>query len=350
MKNDMIQPFIKLIIWTHIIFWGLSCNSPKTGVPQNLSYNTVSGETMGTYYKITYSGKQDIQREVDSLLVAINQSVSTYIPASEISVFNKSDHGITLGPGHFQENYRISKRFFEWSDGYYDPTVMPLVNYWGFGYAGKNQLLGIDSLRVDSILAFVGMPKIAEKETGDSLRLIKIMPETELDFSSVAKGYAVDCISSMLDGQDIDNYLIDIGGEMYLKGNNPRGEKWSIGINTPEEGSGLTESIRYLKVSDKGIATSGNYRNFYEREGIKVSHTINPKTGFPERSKLLSATLLAADCAHADAWATTCMVLGLERALGLLAKHPDIDACLIYVDQDTLAIRYVNDFESHVIE
>jgi thiamine biosynthesis lipoprotein len=314
------------------------------------AYHTVEGQTMGTYYRVTYDDTLDLKPALDSILVAINDEVSTYIPESTISLFNKDLKGGTFGHGYFIDNFLISLYFFQISGGLYDPTVMPLVNYWGFGYSGKKKVETIDSIKIDEISRYIGLDKIQVNYISDSIRLKKLHPLTELDFSSVAKGYAVDVLAEYLELNKINNFLVDIGGEMRIRGLNPKGKKWSIGINTPLEGAALNEAVAFIGLSDHSIATSGNYRNFYENDGQKISHTINHKTGLPERSNLLSVTILANDCSHADAWATTCMVLGLEKSIELLSQFPDVAACLIYNKEGTLAVENVNNFENYILD
>jgi len=337
------------ILFLAIIFL-ISCNGNEIREKVSPSYETIQGKTMGTYYRITLDDKKIKQNTIDSILIAINASVSTYISNSEISKFNKSAEGIILGKGYFKDNLEIAREFFNFSQGYYDPTVMPLVNYWGFGYSGKKKVESIDSTKVNEIQQYIGLQNIEVSLSGDSMILSKKHPQVELDFSSVAKGYAVDEIASCLEQAGIRNYLVDIGGEMKLKGKNPRGKIWSIGINTPLEGAGLNQADTYLGVSDVGLATSGNYRNFYEKDGTKISHTINPITGFPERSSLLSVTIISETCASADAWATTAMVLGFEKTQVLLEEFPDVSACMIINDGGELAVRYLNNFEEYLLE
>ena len=313
-------------------------------------YHVVEGETMGTYYRINYSDTLDFKLEFDSILLEINMEVSTYIPASSISKFNTGENGMVLEQGVFLDNYLLSKKIYQKSDGYYDPTIMPLVNYWGFGYSGKNQVMNIDSIQILEITSYVGLDKISETKTETGIELIKSNPKIELDFSSVAKGYAVDIIADFLKSKGIHNYLVDIGGEMSIKGLNPRGNAWSIGINTPKEGGSMTESIDYISLSDHGIATSGNYRNYYEINGRKVSHTINPKSGFPERSNLLSVTIIAPTCAEADAMATACMVMGLEKASKMIGQESSLDACFVYTEEGEFQVKYLNNFEAFRIK
>lgn len=339
---------ITLLLIAGLLLFGCQSNPKVTNAKEK--YTTIEGETMGTYYRVTFDRTDTLKPVMDSLLEAINQSVSTYISDSEISLFNQSASGITLGQGYFRDNFEIAGFFYRLTEGYYDPTVMPLVNYWGFGYRGEKDADPLDSSKVNALKAFVGMDKLIVENQLDSLRINKLHPQTELDFSSVAKGYAVDVLADYLEYKGVKNYLVDIGGEMRLEGKNARGKAWTIGINTPVEGSLINEAMQYIEVTGKGLATSGNYRNFYEKDGQKISHTINPKTGYPERSTLLSATVLTDNCALADAWATSCMVLGLERSKTLLANHPHVQACLIYNNEGNLAVEYINDFDTYIIE
>ena len=313
-----------------------------------VSYSIIEGQTMGTYYRVTFSDTVNYKVDLDSILQSINDEVSTYIPESTISQFNKASEGITLKEGYFIDNLKIAGDLYRKSSGFYDPTVMPLVNYWGFGYDGKSRVEKIDSVEIGEIMKSIGYDKIDLISDSTGYTLKKSIAEVELDFSSVAKGYAVDKLGEFLSQKGVGNYLVDIGGEMLMKGKNPKGLSWSIGINTPDEEAGLRESIQYVKLSDKAVATSGNYRNFYESNGVKISHTINPLTGFPERTNLLSVTIIAPDCASADAWATACMVLGTKRTEDILKDEKDIDACLIYADRDDIKIKYLNNFKSYI--
>lgn len=332
-----------------IVLLFIACQGQSPTETTTGTYTTIEGMTMGTYYRVTSDLPENPKEALDSILTDINQAVSTYIDNSDISLFNQSENGLTIANGYFRDNFEIASFFYTISQGYYDPTVMPLVNYWGFGYEGKKKVEKSDSLKIAEIKQNVGLKKISTMEMGDSLRLIKNNPYVELDFSSVAKGYGVDIIAHYLERKGAKNYLVDIGGEMRVKGKNSRGEKWSIGINTPVEGVALNNAIQYIAVSDKGIATSGNYRNFYEMDGKKISHTINPLSGFPERSPLLSATILTENCALADAWATTAMVLGLEKASKLIQNYPEVSACLIYNKDGELEVTYLNKFEEFIV-
>lgn len=287
---------------------------------------TLAGNTMGTSYRIVYLDNQerDFKNEIDSVLVLFNQSLSTYIPDSELSVFNKSDSLVFESP-YFLPVLEASKLIFEKTAGAFDPTVGPLVNLWGFGPEGP-QLK--DSINVSSLLPLVGFNNVLFN--GEMVK--KVKSGIYLDFSAVAKGYGVDVISEFLISKGIESMLVEIGGELIAKGVNENGELWKIGVNRPEELGRADELYSIIALDNKGMATSGNYRNYYEVDGIKISHTIDPFTGKPVRHGLLSATVLAADCMTADALATALMVMGTENAIALQDKEKDFEIFLIYND------------------
>ncbi|MEZ4986654.1 MAG: FAD:protein FMN transferase [Saprospiraceae bacterium] len=314
-------------------------------------------ETMGTYYRISFTGDNltGLKDQIDSLLVALNEEVSTYIPTSTISRFNYGDlpelDAVALQQApHFYQNVRLSWKIATLTQQYFNPTVMPLVNYWGFGYTEKRPVTTVDSAKIDSILQFVGMECIALDTVSHTLR--KQHPSVQLDFSAIAKGYGVDLVADFLQNKGINNYLVDIGGEVVAKGNKGNSETpWRIGVAVPLETSAVTDYQIAVSLVDAAVATSGNYRNFYEAVGQKFSHTINPKTGFPERSNLLSTSILAADCATADALATACMVAGLEKAYQMIDTLQGIEACFIYADeQGQLQTRMTKGFEAIVVK
>jgi len=325
-----------------------SCGQNSVKESEQTAYTTVEGETMGTYYRVTYSDTADYRAEIEQLLQDFNMEVSTYIPESKISTFNKSPEGMDFTEGNFTANLKIAREVYEQTGGLYDVTVMPLVNYWGFGYTGKKPVTSVDSTKIRELLKLVGMDKLHIEQSGKTWKISRKVPGVQLDFSSVAKGFGVDLIAKLLEKQGIDNFLVDIGGEMVMKGVNPKNKKWSIGINVPEAEAGVTESIIYLELGNNAVATSGNYRNFYEVNGSRYAHTINPITGFPESSRLLSATIIAPDCATADAWATACMVSGLEKSAEYFNKNKNLSACLIYADGEKMAVLYHNDFEKYI--
>ncbi len=298
-------------------------------------YSSIQGKTMGTTYHITYKSNINIKNAIDSELVRINNELSTYIPASTISRFNQSDTGIAIIKGDLYLNILKAKQLVDISNGFYDPSVMPLVNYWGFGYKGHNKVSDIDSNKIQDILKYIGFDKISLiDETKDSIFLKKSSKDIQLDLSSIAKGYGVDKIGEIIHKNGINDYLVEIGGEIYCSGLSPSGKKWVLGINTPKENAPTSELILKKSLSDKAMATSGNYRNFYDVNGYKYSHTINPKTGYSERSNLLSVSIITNDCMTADAMATACMVSGLEWSKKILGTIDSIEGILIYLDDN----------------
>ncbi len=299
------------------------------------SYIYVTGETMGTTYNIKYNSKENFQKEIDKELKRINDEVSTYIPASTISKFNTSNSGIVVDSSDFYINLIKAMEVYKLSDGYYDVTVMPLVNYWGFGYTGHEDVEKIDSNEVKELLKRVGSEKIKITSQGKGKILVqKIKKEVQLDFSSIAKGYGVDKIGELLAKKGIKDYMVEIGGEVVSSGKSPRGTEWVIGINTPSESASPQDVILEVEISGKGLATSGNYRNFHNNAGKKYGHTINPKTGYPEQSNLLSASIIADDCMTADALATACMASGLNKSKEIIKKLNNVEACFIYTNDN----------------
>ncbi|WP_296705057.1 FAD:protein FMN transferase [Algoriphagus sp.] len=289
---------------------------------------TLSGKTMGTTYNITYLDDEgrDFQPSIDSLLVVFNQSLSTYIPDSELSRFNNSDT-LDYELPYLYPILQASKEINLKTSGAFDPTVGPLVNIWGFGPTGPELK---DSVDIQNLLKLVGF----EKVDFDSEQVRKKVSGIYLDFSSIAKGYGVDVVAEFLSSKGIKNYLVEIGGELVAGGVNENGELWKVGVNRPEESSSASDLFSIIALQDKGMATSGNYRNFYVRDSVKISHTINPKTGYPISQNLLSATVIAEDCMTADAYATALMVMGTEQAIALDSALDEIEVFLIYSDEN----------------
>ena len=325
------------------------CACRQTPPETTTRYSEVVGETMGTYYRVKYrdTGQGNLKPTIDSFLYHLNHAeVSTYEPESLISRFNRAEETVVLSKSeaakpeitypHFMACYENAVLTTKATDGLYDPTIMPLVNFWGFGYDGRRRATAADSTTIDSLMQFVGLENVrTEQQKGGEVVLRKILPGVQLDFSANAKGYGVDAVGLLLEARGIQDYLVEIGGEDRARGKNDRGGWWTIGINAPSETASVTDYERVVPLKNYSIATSGNYRNFYETaDGAKVSHIINPKTGYPERRRLLSASIFAPDCMTADAYATASMVLGTERALALIETLPDIEAYLIYSDDD----------------
>ncbi len=293
---------------------------------------------MGTTYSVKAHVAKLNQSDIENALFSVNQSLSTYIDTSLISAFNQCDSGMILEnddlSGMFVDNYRISREIHDLSGGAFDPTVMPLVNLWGFGYAEKQKNQLPDSLEVDSVRSLVGFNKISLVDHNGKNAISKSSPKVQLDFSAVAKGYGVDKLADLIEEKGGRAYMVEIGGEVRVKGQPSDGRRWTIGINKPEENAGNSEIQAIVELKDQAMATSGNYRNFYEVNGVKVSHSINPSTGYPERSSLLSATIVHPKCAYADAMATACMILGLEEAKDLINMNEAYEAYFIYGLED----------------
>lgn len=313
-------PFLLfLIIGTVFI---INKNEKTTNTP----FQSNEGMVFGTVYHIKYQSPVDLHNEITATLKQVDNSLSMFNPQSCISQIN---NGTTNKPDSlFIEVFNLSRSVSQLTDGCFDPTVAPLVNAWGFG---KDKDATADSATIDSIMEFVGWKKI---EFADGI-IVKKDERITLDFSAIAKGYGADLVARMFETKGLKNYMIEIGGEIVCKGINPKGSAWKIGINKPIEDSIQTQAIQsILSLNDCAMATSGNYRNFYVKDGKKIAHTINPKNGHPIQRSIVSSTILAPTCAMADAIATAVMVMGLEKAKEILINTPDIEAYLIYVDED----------------
>ncbi|MFT4566892.1 MAG: thiamine biosynthesis lipoprotein [Saprospiraceae bacterium] len=330
-----------------LFFFFVNINCSTKLEPQ---YILVTGETMGTYYRITALTQlklKDLKHDIDSLLINLNGNLSTYIPSSHISRLNSSEAGIVEElPDQFWINLSSCIQWYKYSQGYFDPSVMPLVNYWGFGYEPKRAVLHVDSLKVDSIMTFVGLDQwdidIDRKE------ITKIDYRQQLDFSALAKGYGVDIIAEYLEEDGIYNYLVDIGGEMRAFGKNSSGIAWVVGINEPLPGADLQDVSSLIQLDHIALATSGNYRNYHVVNGSKYGHTINPKTGYPFQDRLLSVSVATEKCMDADAIATTCMAMGLDKACTFIENLDGVDACFLAgKDDGTIETIYSNGFIRH---
>jgi thiamine biosynthesis lipoprotein len=305
----------------------VSCKSSYEGV-----YCKIHGFAQGTTYNITYHVPDtiDYQGQVDSILNDFDMSLSSYKENSIISRINRNDSTVVTDE-HFEKVFRKSAEVWKESDGFFDITVMPLVNAWGFGPGKKEHM---DPHMIDSLLQFVGMEKVKLINH----KIIKSDLRVQLDVNALAQGYSVDLVCNFFDSQGIDDYMVEIGGELRVKGQNPSGDDWKVGIDRPEFGNMIPgEKLQaILKLTNKSLATSGNYRKYYEENGVKYTHSLNPKTGYPANQNILSATILADDCMTADAYATVCMVTGLEKSKEMLKKHTELEGYLIYGDENGL--------------
>lgn len=275
-------------------------------------YRTATGVVWTTEYHITYEAATDLNDSIQAIFAAVDRSASPYNAQSLVTRLN--NNATTTVDDIFVSLYRASATVHKASDRLFDPTVMPLVNAWGFGY--KSGELPTRA-QLDSILAFVGL----EKTSLSGRTLHKDDPRTQFDFSSIAKGYACDEVGRMLARNGAVNYLVEIGGEVVAHGVNSRGTPWQVSIDLPGDESDGTvrhETASMLSLTASAVATSGSYRKFIESGGTKRSHIVNPLTGEATTSNLLSVTVIAPDCMNADAWATACMALGTERTQELM--------------------------------
>lgn len=309
----------------------------------------VTGNTMGTTYHVTYFDKRgrNFKNELDSLLVKINRSISNYDSASEVSRFNRSRRGVICRSPFLREPLRVATAVYQASEGALDLTVMPLVNAWGFGPGAEMKMT---PHHVDSIRRFIGLDKVLIK--GDSI--VKSDPRIQLDFGGVGQGYGADEVARLLRGYGIENYLVEIGGEGVAAGKNLASDRpWRIGILDPLSTPDNQFFKAYVSLRDGAFTTAGSYFNYREVEGKRFSHTIDPATGYPAEHRLLSVSVFAVDCLTADAWDTAFMVMGHEWTIAWLKTHPEIQALLLYTDDDgsiasyatsgiSAAITYVN--------
>ncbi len=290
----------------------------------------IEGRTMGTTYHITYFDDKgrNFQQEVDSLLLEVNRSINNYDSSSEVSAFNRSTEGIPVRRPYFLPPLRVAKRVYEASGGAFDPTVNALVNAWGFG---PQKRIDPDSTVIDSLRLLVGFDRISL--TDDSVT--KADPRMQLDFGGIGQGYGADVITAYLREKGIRNMLVEVGGEGMAVGRNMKtGEPWKLGILDPASTPEDQRFKAYVSISDRSFTTSGNYFNYHIIDGVRYSHTIDPRTGYPSRKAILSASVFAPDATIADCWGTALMSMGHEKAIELLKTQNEIDAFLMFSDTD----------------
>ena len=287
------------------------------------------GQAFGTMYSITYIGDTDSQLhpQIDSLLADLSHTFSIFDTSSIIYRWNKGED-VTLNEDFFTV-LRLSKTISAATDGAFDCTVQPLVQLWGFGKDGVRHTVAEDTLA--AVREFVGFQLVNLQD--DSI--LRKDHRVQLNFNAVAKGYAVDKVADWLVNQGYENCLVEIGGEVAARGDK-NGKPWKVGIQTPTKtADGAKESFESIPLPDhRAVATSGNYRNYFEEEGVRYTHILDPRTGKPERTNLLSVTVLAPDCATADAYATAFMVLGYDRASEIVQKNPELEAWFILATED----------------
>ncbi len=300
---------------------------------QNTPYQHDTGTIFGTTYSITYQHSDNLQKEIVRKLQEVDTALSMFNEKSVISHINRNEQ--TVPNDMFLDVFQLAQQISDDTQGAFDITVAPLVNAWGFGF--KHGAMP-DEKAIDSLMQFVGYRKV----NYDGKNIRKQDPRIMLDCSAIAKGYGVDIVAGLLLDKGVQNYLIEIGGEVATRGISSKRLPWKIGVTKPSDDTlAVSNELQtVLNVTDKSMATSGNYRNFYYKGGRRYAHTIDPKSGRPVQHNILSATVLADRCAVADAYATAFMVMGMNGAKAILEKHPNLMAYLIYDDHGKSCIWY----------
>lgn len=314
--------FVLLSLAAVVIF--LMFRVPEKGS----SYLSESGRVFGTFYKIKYEAKdgRSLAEHYKRLFLEVDSSLSTFNKESIISRFNSGEDSV-LVDSHFRNVFEKGAAVSEISGGAFDMTVAQVVNAWGFGFSKRDDVS--DEL-IDSLMRHVGYGKVGLVNG----LLVRNDAGVMLDASAIAKGYSVDVVARCLDSLGVENYMVEIGGEISVKGVNHEGRPWGIGVTNPVDDSTMmrTELYDVVYLQDKAMATSGNYRQYYHKGGKKYSHTIDPRTGYPVEHNLLSASVFADDCMTADALATACMVVGLDSSMAMIEAIPDVEGFFIYAD------------------
>jgi len=322
----------KIIIFLTLglLFLGAALIYKSRKPEAKVNYIHNQGKTQGTFYSATYLQPEgiDLQPKIEERLHEFDLSLSTYNPKSIISQINQNVDSVRTD-AFFDEMYKMARSVSEKTNGAFDITVAPLVNAWGFGSGDQKRDKDPD---LSKILPIIGYQKIKLENS----KIIKQNPQIKLDASALAQGLSTDVISRLLEENGCMEYMVEIGGEVMCKGLNPKGEKWKIGIDKPidDPSNGSQEFQTIVSLSNVAINTSGNYRQFYYRDGKKYAHEIDPRSGYPVVHNLLSATVTAPNCMQADAYATAFMILGVDSAMQICKSIPDMDCYLIYVDKD----------------
>ena len=308
-----------LVLLIGLVVFAACDRQPKKVVLQGLA--------QGSYYAVTYFDEQNrnFQREIDSIFHAVDMSVNLWVDSSVISKVNRNEEVVL--DGIFVDNFNIAQEAALLSDGYFDPTISPIVAAWGFSYKNGDS---ITPQLIDSLKQLVDYRKV-RIENG---KVIKTNPDIRLDFNAIAQGYTSDLIATFLDSKGIKNYLVDTGGEIMARGNKPDGKPWIVGIEKPAKNWDSEQVIQTrITLRDKGLVTSGSTRKYVERNGKRYSHCIDPKTGYPVEHNVLSATVMAESSVWADALASICMVMGMEKSLPLIESMDGVEAYYIFVNE-----------------
>lgn len=331
---------MKIIFFSLLaVFMLISCNRKINNTIK------ISGAAQGTTYNITYlAGLHSNYREaIDSIFKKIDLSLSTYDTGSIISKINRNITPVIVDD-YFSDVFNKSIEVSENTKGIFDVTVAPVVNAYGFGFAKREK---VNQVLVDSLLKFIGYKKVRL----DGKKLVKEIPQVMLDFNAIAQGYTVDVLAGFLESKGISNYLVEVGGELRARGKKLDGSNWTVGIEQPDENITDGASINaVIKIKDKSLATSGNYKKFYIEDGKKYAHIIDPFTGHPAKNNLLSATVIAESCMTADAYATAFMVMGLEKSKQFLSENKglNLEVYFIYDDNGVWKTHTSEKFEEYV--
>lgn len=293
----------------------------------SIPYQHNSGMVFGTTYNITYQCDSNLHNSIIRELEKVDEALSPFNKKSVITAVN-NNHDIEVND-MFADVFLLAQKISDDTGGDFDITVAPLVNAWGFGFKNGTQPT---KHNIDSLKNIIGYKKVRL----EGRKVVKKDKRLMLDCSSIAKGYGSDVVARFLQKRGVKNYMVEIGGEIVTKGISPKRVPWKIGVTRPVDDSlSVSKELQsVINVTDKAMATSGNYRNFYYKNGKKYAHTIDPHTGYPVQHNILSATVIADNCATADAYATAFMVMGLEKAQKLLERHPELMAYFIYSDKD----------------
>jgi thiamine biosynthesis lipoprotein len=307
-----------------------------TGVAAQKAH-LIEGRTMGTTYHITVisgagNGLDDLKEKIDRRLDAINQVFSTYIKDSEISRFNalkKAGEKFAVS-ADFIQVMRAAERIYRLSEGAWDGTVNPLVDLWGFGPT-RRQPQKPPAAEIKALKQKIGFDRIRIAEPNF---LVKILATVTLDLNSIAKGFAVDRVSELLAAGGFTNYLVEIGGEIYAAGVRADGKNWRVGINRPQKDSALNEVYKAVSIANRAFATSGDYRNFFEIDGVRYSHVIDPRSGYPVSNGVVSVSIIADNCTLADGLATAIMVMGPEKGIQLVNRLDNVESFIVVEKSD----------------
>ena len=288
----------------------------------------LEGLAQGSYYAVTYYDEQNrnFQQEIDSIFHAVDMSVNLWVDSSVISKVNRNEEVVL--DDIFIDNFNIAQEAAKLSNGYFDPTISPIVAAWGFSYKTGDT---ITPQLIDSLRQLVDYRKIRIEDG----KIVKENPAMQLDFNAIAQGYTSDLIASFLDSRGVKNYLVDTGGEIMACGGKPNGKPWIVGIEKPADNWDSEQVVQTrVALRDKGLVTSGSTRKYVERDGKRYSHCIDPRTGYPVEHQVLSVTVLAENSVWADALASICMVMGMEKSLPIIESMDGVEAYYIYVNEN----------------